>query len=751
MLRARLLQTGGGYKVKNSLRFNDDDSAYLSRTPASAGNRKTWTWSGWVKRGAVTELKTLFMAYQGTSSIDGIYFEADDTLICLLNPGGGNLTTTRLFRDPSSHCHIVLAVDTTQATASNRVKLYINGTLVTAFNTEAYPSQNYDCLINSSAYAHAIGTNLNGPQGYFDGLLSEVNFIDGQALDASYFGKTDAVTGAWVPKKYSGSYGTNGFYLDFKDATSTTTLGYDRSGNGNNWTLNNLATTDQMTDTPTNNYWTWNVIEPYPSGFIFNDGSLRASNSTDNRGVRAPALPSSGKWYWEITAEVVSSMGIGVCLATCSLSAATYADSTNRTYGYNGNKYDSGTTAYGATYTSNDVIGVAVDMDTGIITFYKNGVSQGQAFSDLVAQTWFPYVTTHAPASNIVLANFGQRPFAYTPPTGFKSLCTANLPVPSIKKPSKYFNAKLRTGTGAAFSVAGELFQPDLVWTKGRSGATDHAFYDSTRGVEKRLESNNTDAEVTGDTTGLTAFNSDGFSGGALAQINTNAATYVDWMFKKGVTPGFDIVGYTGDGAAGRTVAHSLGVVPSLIFVKNRVSGDGTWCTYHKDVDASPANYFMKLNSQDAKAAVSTIWNNTVPTSSVFSLGTNGSVNENGSNHVAYLFAEVPGFSRIGKYTGNGSADGPFVWCGFRPRFVLVRRIDAFDNWHVNDSCRKLDNPINITIYPNLNNAEAGGSDLDFLANGFKVRNIATQMNASGGTYVFIAFAENPFKYARAA
>jgi hypothetical protein len=347
-------------------------------------------------------------------------------------------------------------------------------------------------------------------------------------------------------------------------------------------------------------------------------------------------------------------------------------------------------------------------------------------------------------------ANFGQRAFSYTPPSGFKALNTANLSVPSIKKPSLYMDATLRTGTGATASVSSLGFQPDLVWIKSRSAATDHGLYDAVRGAQKQLESNTTTAETT-ETTGLTAFGSNGYTVGALAQLNTSAATYVDWAWKESVTSGFDIVTYVGNGT-NRTISHNLGAVPKLIIVRSReATSTGRWLVQHGTYGAARYAYLNETFAFDT-ANANLRWNSTDPTSSVFSLGTSSDGNHTGDNYVGYLFAEIAGFSRISSYTGNGSSDGPFVWCGFRPSFVMIKRADSAENWSIQDDARNPLNVVDARLKPNSADVEAVSSvqNVDFLANGFKLRNTDPEKNASGGTYIFAAFAEAPFKYARA-
>jgi hypothetical protein len=313
--------------------------------------------------------------------------------------------------------------------------------------------------------------------------------------------------------------------------------------------------------------------------------------------------------------------------------------------------------------------------------------------------------------------------------------------MPVINRGDDYFAVVTYTGNGTSQTISGLRFQPDFVWIKGRSGATDHALYDAQRGVQKRLESNTTDAEVSSDN-GVTAFNSDGFSIGSLAQVNTNGATYVAWCWKEGATQGFDIVTYTGTGS-NTTIAHNLGVAPRMMIVKRR-SGASDWIVWHSTFAGTE---YIALNTTAAKVTGATIWNSTSPTSSVFSVGTSGATNGNTDTYVAYLFSEVSQFSKAFSFTGNGSADGVFVFTGFLPRLILLKRTDTTGNWYLWDTARNAYNALGEELYPNLSNAAASATDLDVLSNGFKMRNSTAGFNASGGTYIGFAWASNPFKY----
>lgn len=428
----------GGYQIQRSLRFRSSASAYLSRTFTSQPN--TWTLSAWVKRGVLGAGQTIAAARWVSGVANGVYFNANDTIAINLNNTTAH-TSTAVFRDPSAHCHIQVAV-----TQSGLSYLYVNGTQIGSWTSTATSW----IFTNAANYVNAIGKNGDQNANYFDGYLSEVNFIDGQALTPSSFGETSATTGQWTAKRYTGTYGTNGFYLPFSDTTSTTTLCYDASGNANHWTPTNISLTagttyDSMTDVPLGgggslgngqgNYATLNPLAaPVPASSYLSSAntSLYFANTSAWISVGSTIAVSQGKWYWEVTTSNIASPSdamIGVANineVSTYITTNYYVGQGVNAYGYysaNGNKYNGGGgAAYGAAY-GNVVIGVTLDMDTGTLTFYVNNVSQGAAFVGITG-TITPVVSSK---SGISTVNFGQRPFAYTPPTGFKALHTGNL------------------------------------------------------------------------------------------------------------------------------------------------------------------------------------------------------------------------------------------------------------------------------------------------------------------------------------
>ena len=1187
-----------GYKIDRSLRFNSADSAYLNRTPSSAGNRRKWTWSGWVKRSALGSQKLFIAGSSGTEG--GIQFHsgASNMAIRFYDYQSGahtiQLDTNALFRDPSAWMHIVGAIDTTQATASDRAKLYINGEQVTSFATATYPTQNLDTLVNNNT-AHYLG--WVSPSGnHFDGYLAEVNFIDGQALAPTDFGEFDADTGVWNPIKYTGTYGTNGFHLDFSDNSSNAALGTDSSGNNNTWTVNNLIAQgadgdaftvlgvqtnsgnsnsvnvsslstisgtaasswpgdsntynnmtldfgtagtynvhadpflsdpsadiyvyksndgsswialskgqspynftgryiqwartgsgyggqtfrspstyedqDSLLDSPTNyvaasgnnggNYCTLNALESALSGL--NNGNLNsgASGASSWKICTSTMAVSSGKWYWEgftdTTADANNGWQFGFCQVGPSSLTTPYGSGK---WSHQGSDvfYQGSSSGLGSSSLAYDLVAYALDMDTGTCKLYRNN-SLIHTFTGITG-TITPFVGSYGPPT--VTVNFGQRPFKYTPPTGYKSLCTQNLPTPTIADGSTAFDVALYTGTGNDnLAVTGLNFQPDFVWLKCRSNSSNHALYDAVRGAGKQLESQSTNAEADYPNS-LKSFTTDGFTVGTDGINNTNGRTYVGWAWDGGdlaansaynqsrvwsnesasytgaiysnppnsngvlqktnlfdgnltshcgpyntgtmtvpfgttfsgtktwrvlwqpwangetiedqsgntlyttssvssgskqyysftgtdvsglkftanghanssnvyaievdgkilvdaglvpvgslnssaynqdqnwgpgstvtgswafsdtvaaafdgdlttksraaanqattidlpadvpftssvkltgsvdnaggqiyikdgtnafvnvstgfnasstvntvditslltspikeikldsvgggyarmagievdgkilasssVTPpsvpsiassvrasqtaGFSISTYTGNGSANQTLGHNLGAAPAFVLIKDRTSSQN-WAVLHTSagtlgtLDGGTNYKLLELSSTAAArdASYNTIWH---PTSTTVKIGEGASsahwTNKSGDDYLMLAWAPVPGFSHFTSFEGTGSADPVYVHCGFRPRWILKKNADDTKNWYIHDTARSPFNAVDKELMAHSNGAEGTHVALDILSNGFAMRTSNAQHNASGNTYIVAAFAENPFKIARA-
>jgi hypothetical protein len=791
--------------IQQSLMFNDPDTPYLHRTPGSAGNQKTWTWSAWVKRGKIGTDAYLWSVYDGSTSSTyaNLYFTGTDTLAYgIWSPN--QRVTNRVFRDTAAWYHIMLVLDTTQSTANDRIKIYINGVQETSFSTTNNPSEDSDEPFNA-AEKHVFGDTYaldpGGTSRWFDGYLAEVHFIDGTAVAPSAFGETDSDTNQWIPKEYdtaSGAYGTNGFYLKFASGA----LGTDSSGEGNNWTAVNLADTDVTLDTPTNNFCTLNPLSNR-SGSTLTQGDLQITGTSTQAHLGGTFnIPATGKWYFEILNQNASYMQCGII--PDAEDRNTSADGNDSELYYDGVGIYSATiralnsTVTTTTNSAGDIYQMAIDSDTGKVWFGTNNtwVSSGDpsAGSNQIAtisdpETWgltFFAVTSGAirvlncgqnssfaankTAQNNADAN-GVGDFYYAPPTNFLALCTSNLPTPTIVLPGEHFNPVIYTGDNSTnHDISGVGFQPDLTWIKNRSDADSHVLHDAVRGVGEALFSDNQSAEWDG-AAYFGPFQTDGFRLSPTtvgSSYNASSENYVSWNWlaatafsndasatgigtndssgRVNSTAGFSIVEYTGTGSD-MTFKHGLSTTPNMIIFKDR-DASTDWFVYHSGIDtAAPNNYYIELN--DTAARTSSGWIGvTSTTTRVYSFP-----NTNTNEYIAYHFHDVEGYSKFGSYVGNGSTDGTFVYTGFRPAYVLAKQTSTTSSWYLYDNKRNPRNQSDSAIWPNGTWAEATNVayGVDLLSNGFKWRNSESAGgNSSGVTYIYLAFAEFPLKYANA-
>ena len=482
-----------GYEIPYSLRFRAANSANLRKTFSSAStNFDVQTISLWFKRGRLTltdsPIANCLITQFGSGGNYPTFelgFEPSSDQLVFMNRSASTsynhrLVTTAQYRDPSAWYHLVIAYDSSLATSTDRIKMWINGVQITSFSTATYPAQNLDSQLANNTYSQPadIGSFANGSR-YFDGYMAEVNFIDGQALTPSSFGQTDATTGVWVPKKYAGSYGTNGFYLKFADASAATAaaIGKDSSGNGNNWTPSGISVTsgttfDQSLDTPTLGYPVWSPIDK--ATVTVSEGNTAAVPAADVHAIRATmALPATGKWYWEVAVSALGyGTGLGIADNASNLTANASSPET-RTYQFGSwfNSFNGGVVQYGTNQNvlgatnwtaasqpaANDIIMIAVDMDNGSMWVGKNGTwfnSSGTAnpatntdprWTGLSGTTWFPYMSGYGSVTPVTCRiNFGQRAFAYTPPSGFKALNTENITSTAVSTSGSF------TGNAAA-------------------------------------------------------------------------------------------------------------------------------------------------------------------------------------------------------------------------------------------------------------------------------------------------------------
>jgi hypothetical protein len=774
------------FSIQKSVRFNDDDSAHFTRTPSAASNRRTFTWSGWFKRSTIDGTHVLFAAGSDANNRFALRFSSGQLFI-VDQVGGGSIIRNRTeqqFRDVSSWYHFVIAIDSTQSTSSDRLKMYVNGSVVEDYDITNYPSQNQQFNVNSTD-EHYIGKRVAESQ-YFDGYMANVHFIDGLGLAASDFGFYDD-NGVWRPKEYTGTFGTNGFHL--LDFANESTLGHDSSGNNNDWTANNFSTsggaTDVLFDSPTNgdqsdtgaggevsgNYCTLNPLDQRDG--TLSNGNLDYDLGSGTKFVSGTIAVKSGKWFWE--AKAVSGVTNGSVGGRFGLS-----QTPTKRHGENGpftlfwhatggiKTAISGTItsrATGTNYADSDILGLALDADANIAYFYKNGsLAYTYDFSSLVpagSQFLTPSCWNGSSGTPKWKYNFGQRAFAHSARSNHKVLCTASFGTPTIADGSAYFDTKLYTGNGSTQTVSGLNMSPDLVWMKTRSQANDHVLVDSVRGVGVRLFSNDSTAENT-QSTSLTSFNSDGFSLGSHSSVNQNNVTHVAWAWDAGsstvsntdgnitssvranTTAGFSIVTAT-QGSGTSTWGHGLNTKPDLIIMKARDQAFN-WYVSHSALD-NQSTKFLRLDLTSEVATNANWFNSTEPTNSVVSTKAGGMWNQ-GDDFIAYCFRAVPGYSAFGSYEGTGTSEGALVFTGMRPAWVMIKRITTAESWVIYDTSR---NPFNKTVtrlFADLSNNENDNVShyIDILSNGFKVRSSGGLLGASGDDYSYVAFAENPFQ-----
>ena len=791
------------HSLDQSLRFNDGDSAHLYRTTSGTPSSTTSTvFSCWVKRSKLGAIQMIWTAATTAPSVCGyVYFNASDQIQVYLDKSAGgsdelNTTTTAKFRDVSSWYGICVVYNTADSTTANKSKIYVNG-VQQAVSTSVTGSAVTTHRLLDNGVVNTIGKSFNSSS-YFDGYLAEFHVVDGVAgIDYDDFGETK--DGVWVAKSYSGGHGNNGYYLPFDDSSA---IGDDESSNTNDFTVSGLVATDVVPDSPTNNFATLNPLEVSSTNdAVLSNGNLimTPANAGGWNTRHSTAYMSSGKWYVEYS-RVVNSGDVFGGIIQEGATDANYVGYGANGYGYHVTgvvQKNASNVATGlATYGTDDVIGIALDMDNGTVQWSKNGTLQGSALTGLTG-AWGFAVSFTVSGTTLGL-NFGQDSsfagnitsgsagasddngigdFFNAPPSGFLALASSNLPEPTIIDGTENFSTVLYTGNSGSQAVSGVGFSPDFVWIKPRNLAANNVLHDTVRdNPYNYLISNGTNAENTNaNFDWFKSFDSDGFtvaysSSNSTASNNWNGNyNYVAWNWLAGTafsndasatsvgtidsdgqvntTAGFSIIKWAGTGSNG-TLAHGLTKAPELIIVKNRDAAD-EWPIL--ETVANGGTHYLRLNSTAASTSTSSMWNNTNPTDSVFSLGTYEYVNASGENYISYIFHSVEGYSKVGSYTGNGNADGPFVFTGFRPAWVMFKRSDSADSWFIADNKRNVVNPLSNYLFADLSNAENTSTDrADFLSNGFKVLTANGNQNASGGTYIYLAFAEQPFKFANA-
>jgi hypothetical protein len=724
------------YLIEQSLLFNAADSPSLTWTPSvAADSDKIITMCFQFKRGTGDTVRWL---YDAGSNNDQIQFEAGNALeISLAATVGAYLKTTQIFRDYAAWSQMVVAFDTTQAAAADRIKLWLDGKRVTAFSTETYPSLNYSLEFVANSVQQNIGRRGNNSQ-FFDGALAEFILIDGTAYDETAFGKFDA-NGNWNPINPSGlTFGTNGFWLDFANSAA---FGNDVSGNNNDFTPSGLTTTDQLLDSPTNdaandvgNYFTFNPLDD--NGFTFSEGNRRIVADASIRTCRMGHGPASGKWFARFVNDGTGNDSIVVGLFDDSevlpstASGSGIAASVSKAISYrfsSGAIYKDGTigTTYTASTAQNDTIDVAWDADTGEVWIAVNDTWQNSG--DPAAGTGEVGTLTAGPNYVLAASAWDSNSLLYepelgTPPTGFNRLCTAHLSDPAILDPSAQFAVVTDTETNIVATLAAETNATNYVRVYKNRDSIENWYWqfshDNSNAYSVALSSSTSVAFPT-------------LSGGdAFMGAEFNCDTY----FKTGS------VAHTN--GADTTVTHNAGNARVFILLFDRTNG-GDIISYHPEYTAGKLNVFNNSVGETVDVAIKNVTTNTFDIDTGEATGTRDYL----------VIPETAGFVELGLYVGNGSTDGPFDPADLRPALSINHRIDAASGydwnwWNAASTPYNKPNPEILSLTSNA--AESFYGDFDILSNGRKERSTQGNGNASGGSYVTIHIAEAPFKYARA-
>ena len=776
---------------------------YMGRQNGSPfADGKKAIFSFWVQRCHLGAGQALFGSH--TTGGGSFWIELNGAYIWIYtNDGSAQYVTNAVYRD-SGWYHILVSFDTTESAAADRIKLWVNGVQVTSFGTQSTLALNdadfgiSTAQTGSSVMRLGAYNNTSANSKWFDGYMSQACMLESNSIQNGDFAVSDFLDtfamgtngSQFIPKKDSAiaalatSAGGNSFCLDF---SASADLGNDISSNNQDWTPTSMDAANQSVNTPTLtypffDYSTSGGPSSGEAGLYYGNTMVNAINSISVMGNTA--IPD-GSWYWEV--KYVGGSGTGSAHGICTFDFNTAAE-----LGYNspaspasadtrGIYLDTGQKGYGmasgwnlASYGS----GQGTDTYSGVAvtksgTSWKIWISQSGTWPisgnpATGANPMFDWTSDYdytfavgnwSTAEKQVNMVMVPADWQATVPSGFLSLATNNLPTTEYQGVD-YFKPLLYAGNGTAIgsggkAVTGTGFQPDLVWIKNRDALDDYALYDAVRGVTKQIESNTGTAETT-EAEGLTAFGADGFTVGSLDQVNTNTENYVAWQWlgANGTSTNevgtltstvsvaeadhFSIVSYTGSGA-NTTVGHGLSAAPEMVIVRELPGGDD-WNVY---TVAGTGSGSLRLDSTTAFLADATLWNSTAPSSTVISLGTSNETNQSSTAMIAYCFRSIPGVCKVGAYYGNNTVDGPFVWTGFKVVYLLLKNIGTTNPWMVYDSAR---DPWNSTVrylHPNSNAAGADGAgtrDIDFLSNGFKLRENDSDMNSTNtNRYVYVA------------
>ncbi len=786
------------YEVERSLRFNDNDSAYLRKSDyGSPDSSTTFTFSAWIKRANLDVWVPIAGSHSGSNAFNVFGINPQNELVWRMRNSSSvdvtRIESANLLRDTSAWYHVLLERNSTLSTAGDRAKLYINGVRVTEFDQNNTDSQNdgyrSDFLQDINIGRYQVNTSTIN---YGDFYLAEFHYIDGQAYDPSYFTETDPITGQLIPKKYTGGYGSNGFYLNFSDnsGTTATTLGKDSSGNGNNFTPNNFVTGDAVKDSPTNNFCTYNPLNANKNRgqASFSQGNLRMTSTSGNRGFTTGTIKAQGKIYFEVLNKSNSGF-VGIADITGSNHQSLDF--------YNGTpRIDGSAQSNTGQFSSGDIMGVKVDIDAKSIEFFKNGSSVFSATYTTDVE-YFPFIEDPSGGrSTDAIANFGQDSsfagektaqgntdangigdFYYSVPSGYKAICSANLPDPTILLPNKHFGTLLWTGNATVRTISDTSqvnFTPDWVWVKSRSAGHDHQLTDSVRGSSKALAANLSEQEIdwdvlySGNNKGMGDYVNGGFildDDGNNARYNQNSQTYVAWNWNAGDTDGktyaVTVVSDSGnkyrfDGFGTSAVTLDLAEGGTYVFdwsdssaqshpIRFSTTSDGTHgggSEYTTGVTKDDSAYKTTIT---VAASAPTLYyycqNHSGMGGAINTNSTLGSSNFDGSIQSVAKVNASAGFS-ITRYTGTAANATVGHGLGVKPDSVILKRRTGGDSdWMVFH--KDLGNTKNIRL--NTTSSQYTTSNIwnntDPTSSAVNI-GTSSAVNGNGSTYVMYCFSE---------
>ena len=757
---------GVGYLINQSIRYNDDDSPKMTWTPGVAqDNADIGTYYANIKRGNLGSIQQIYNAGSGCE----IQINASDKLV-ITTEGSGSLISTQVFRDPGAHGMLVVAWDTTQATGSNRIKVYWNDTQITAWDTETYPTINTDLSFFKNAQLQTIGANESGTE-EFDGLFSDIHGCDGTQYANTDFGEYDENGVNWVPKAFAGSYGTNGFHIDGADSAD---FGNDVSGNANDFTTSGLTTADQVTDSPTddadNGISNFCALSPIDNSVAtLSEANTRALFSSGWKSVRTTMpIPDGLKVYAEATVRAgVGTAMWGVISNEKNIDSLTWIGAETDGWGWqSAEKWNSNSnTAYGTAASVNDIYMMAVDRVNDEIYWGRNGVwfdssvpdtNTSPAYSSVTAAQLF-FAQSGISSSDLEW-NFGASTFAYpigasNDTDGYISLCTANLPTPAIVDPSQHYHVEKvdHDGTSTAFTLPWNADTYDTMFEiKNHNTAEKWYIVDGLNGYNKYTSFNSTAIQTTdgnvigvsgttitlGSTLAADVYSVTCYKAGLAGGVSNTDGTITSQV-SVNTTSGFVIGKYAGNATVGANFGHGFTVVPDLVMIKTTDNASYPFVVQHKDVVATK---YLDLSAGSA-AATNSFFNSQYPTSSLIYVDNSNHTNTSSKNYLFYAWYGVEGYSKFDTYTGNASTDGAVVSLSFRPKRGFVKQL-AGQDWFCWNTETEPYNQMNkaVRLSTTANETSTTVDLTDFLSNGFKLRHNDGAIN--NGSYVYGFFAE---------